>query len=110
MVPLVSGFTHPSADDTTRCKRGIICVELIASHRNVTRPDRARNEAHTGPKRLYVHDLMYNRIVRVRPRRRELREGYSPQFKSKYFTEICSAFEAGSYLRLIDFGTTQLKA
>ena len=28
---------------------------------------------------------------------------YSAQFKSNYFTEVCSGSEAGSYLRLIDF-------
>ena len=26
------------------------------------------------------------------------------RFENNYFTEICSGFEAGSYLRLIDFG------
>ena len=26
------------------------------------------------------------------------------QFKNNYFTEMCSGSEAGSYLRLIDFG------
>jgi len=33
---------------------------------------------------------------------------YSSQFKNNYFTEMCSGSEAGSYLRLIDFGITQL--
>ena len=32
------------------------------------------------------------------------------QFKTNYFTEICSGSEAGSYLRLIDFCITQLNA
>jgi len=35
---------------------------------------------------------------------------YSPQFKNSYFTEMCRGSEAGSYLRLIDFCTTQLYA
>jgi len=30
------------------------------------------------------------------------------QFKNNYFTEMCSGFEAGSYLRTIDFCITQL--
>ena len=30
------------------------------------------------------------------------------QFKNKYFTEMCSGSEAGSYLRLVDFCITQL--
>ena len=28
---------------------------------------------------------------------------YSYQFENNHFTEMCSGFEAGSYLRLIDF-------
>ena len=28
---------------------------------------------------------------------------YSSQFENNYFTEMCSGFEAGSYLRRIDF-------
>ena len=28
---------------------------------------------------------------------------YSSQFENHYFAEMCSGFEAGSYLRLIDF-------
>jgi hypothetical protein len=30
------------------------------------------------------------------------------QFQGNYFTEMCSGPKAGSYLRLIDFGNTQL--
>jgi len=30
------------------------------------------------------------------------------QFKNNYFTELCCGSEAGSYLRLIHFCTTQL--
>ena len=33
---------------------------------------------------------------------------YSSQFENKYFTEMCSGSEAGSYLRLIDLCITQL--
>ena len=29
--------------------------------------------------------------------------GYSSQFENNYFTEMCSSFKAGSYLRLIAF-------
>ena len=32
------------------------------------------------------------------------------QFKNNHFTEMCCGTEAGSYLRLIDSGITQLKA
>ena len=35
---------------------------------------------------------------------------HSSQFKNNYFAEICSGFEVGSYLRLIDSCVTQLKA
>jgi len=35
---------------------------------------------------------------------------HSTQFKNNHFTEICSGFEAGLYLRLIDSCVTQLKA
>ena len=30
------------------------------------------------------------------------------RFKNNYFTEMCSGSEAGSYVRLIDFCSTQL--
>ena len=33
---------------------------------------------------------------------------YSAQFKNNYFTEMCSGYEEGSYLRLKDFCITQL--
>ena len=32
----------------------------------------------------------------------------NPEFKNNCFTEMCSGSEAGSYLRLVDFGITQL--
>ena len=35
---------------------------------------------------------------------------YSSQFKNNHFTEMCCGTETGSYLRLIDFCITQLKA
>jgi hypothetical protein len=35
---------------------------------------------------------------------------YSYQFKTNYFTEMCSGSEAGSYSRRIDLGITQLQA
>ena len=35
---------------------------------------------------------------------------YSSQLKNNHFTEMCSGFEAGSHVRLIDSCTTQLKA
>ena len=35
---------------------------------------------------------------------------HSSQFKNNYFAEICSGFEVGSYLRLIDSCVTQLRA
>ena len=35
---------------------------------------------------------------------------YSSQFKNNHFAEMCCGTEAGSYLRLIDFCITQLKA
>jgi len=35
---------------------------------------------------------------------------HSSQFKNNHFTEMCNGSEVGSYLRLIDSCTTQLKA
>ena len=35
---------------------------------------------------------------------------FEAQFKNNHFTEMCSGSEAGSYLRLMDSCTTQLKA
>jgi len=35
---------------------------------------------------------------------------YSSQLKNNHFTEMCCGTEAGSYLRLIDYSITQLKA
>ena len=35
---------------------------------------------------------------------------YSSQLRKNCFTETCSGSEAGSYLRPVDFGVTQVKA
>jgi len=37
-----------------------------------------------------------------------LEGGGCSQFENNYFTEMCSGSEAGSYVRLIDFYSTQL--
>ena len=36
-------------------------------------------------------------------RRGRAPDRYGSQFENNYFTEMCSGFEVGSYLRLIDF-------
>ena len=48
-------------------------------------------------------------LIGVESRReRSFTDRYSSQFKNSYFTKVCSGSEAGLYLRLVDFGITQL--